>query len=144
MRPHRLDAVGAAEGASTRLAGEPRPYEPHRYECPTSSCQATNDDEWGKPCLAPGVLDNCYGTEACGPGPNAAPSEGGGGGGSKKKKKSSNDSLALGLGLGLGLGGLLLIGLIAALCLSKKKQKSTATREQDVENEMVKTGAAMS
>ena len=26
----------------------------------------------------------------------------------------------------------------------KKKQKSTATREQDVENEMVKTGAAMS
>ena len=64
--------------------------------------------------------------------------------GSKKKKKSSNDSLALGLGLGLGLGGLLLIGLIAALCLSKKKQKSAATRESDVENEMVKTGAAMS
>ena len=28
--------------------------------------------------------------------------------------------------------------------MSKKKQKSTATREQDVENEMVKTGAAMS
>ena len=115
------------------------------YECPTSTCTATNDDEWGKPCLAPGVLDNCYGKDtACGPGPNAAPAEGGGGGGSKKKKKSSNDSLALGLGLGLGLGGLLLIGLIAALCLSKKKQKSTATREQDVENEMVKTGAAMS
>ena len=115
------------------------------FECPTSTCTATNDDEWGKPCLAPGVLDNCYGTEACGPGPNAAPAEGGGGGGSKKKKKSSNDSLALGLGLGLGLGGLLLIGLIAALCLSKKKQKaSTSTREQDVENEMVKTGAAMS
>ena len=114
------------------------------YECPTSSCQATNDDEWGRQCLAPGVLSNCYGTDECGPGPNAAPSEGGGGGGSKKKKKSNNDSLALGLGLGLGLGGLLLIGLIAALCLSKKKQKSTATREQDVENEMVKTGAAMS
>ena len=113
------------------------------FECPTSSCQATNDDEWGKPCLAPGVLDNCYGTEACGPGPNAAPAEGGGSG-SKKKKKSSNDSLALGLGLGLGLGGLLLIGLIAALCLSKKKKSSTSTREQDVENEMVKTGAAMS
>ena len=89
-------------------------------------------------------MDNCYGTDACGPGPNAAPAEGGGGGGSKKKKKSNNDSLALGLGLGLGLGGLLLIGLIAALCLSKKKQKSAATRESDVENEMVKTGAAMS
>ena len=70
------------------------------------------------------------------------PTEGGGGGGSKKKKKSSNDSLALGLGLGLGLGGLLLIGL-AMLCLSKKKS-STATRGADVENEMVKTGAAMS
>ena len=39
---------------------------------------------------------------------------------------------------------MLLIGLIAALCLSKKKQKSAATRESDVENEMVKTGAAMS
>ena len=90
------------------------------------------------------MLDNCYGKDtACGPGPNAAPAEGGGGG-SKKKKKSNNDSLALGLGLGLGLGGLLLIGLIAALCLSKKKQKSAATRESDVENEMVKTGAAMS
>ena len=75
-------------------------------------------------------------------GPNAAPAEGGDGGGSKKKKKSSNDSLALGLGLGLGLGGLLLIGL-AMLCLSKKKS-STATRGADVENEMVKTGAAMS
>ena len=54
------------------------------------------------------------------------------------------DSLALGLGLGLGLGGLLLIGLVAYLCVSKKKQPSTSTREQDVENEMVKTGAAMS
>ena len=115
------------------------------YECPTSSCQATNDDEWGRTCMAPGVLDNCFGPDTeCGPGPNAAPAEGGGGGGSKKKKKSSNDSLALGLGLGLGLGGLLLIGLIAALCLSKKQKASTSTREQDVENEMVKTGAAMS
>jgi len=80
----------------------------------------------------------------CGPGPNAAPAEGGGGGGSKKKKKSSDDSLALGLGLGLGLGGLLLIGLVAYLCVSKKKQSSAATRDADVENEMVKTGAAMS
>ena len=52
--------------------------------------------------------------------------------------------VALGLGLGLGLGGLLLIGLVAYLCVSKKKQPSTSTREQDVENEMVKTGAAMS
>ena len=95
--------------------------------------------------MAPGVLDNCFGPDTtCGPGPNAAPAEGGGGGGSKKKKKSNNDSLALGLGPGLGLGGLLLIGLIAALCLSKKKQSSAATREADVENEMVKTGAAMS
>ena len=96
--------------------------------------------------MAPGVLDNCYGPDTeCGPGPNAAPSEGGGGGGSKKKKKSSNnDSLALGLGLGLGLGGLLLIGLVAYLCVSKKKQSSTSTRGADVENEMVKTGAAMS
>ena len=74
---------------------------------------------------------------------NAAPSEGGTGGGSKKKKKSSNDSLALGLGLGLGLGGLLLIGLVAMLCMSKKKSP-TSTRGADVENEMVKTGAAMS
>ena len=91
------------------------------------------------------MLDNCYGPDTeCGPGPKAEGSGGGGGGGSKKKKKSSNDSLALGLGLGLGLGGLLLIGLIAALCLSKKKQTSMSTREQDVENEMVKTGAAMS
>jgi len=64
--------------------------------------------------------------------------------GSKKKKKSSSDSLALGLGLGLGLGGLLLIGLVAMLCMSKKKQSSTSTRGADVENEMVKTGAAMS
>ena len=55
-----------------------------------------------------------------------------------------NDSLALGLGLGLGLGGLLLIGLVAYLCVSKKKQPSTSTRDSDVENEMVKTGAAMS
>ena len=39
---------------------------------------------------------------------------------------------------------MLLIGLVAMLCMSKKKQKSTSTREQDVENEMVKTGAAMS
>ena len=39
---------------------------------------------------------------------------------------------------------MLLIGLIAALCLSKKKQSSTSTRGADVENEMVKTGAAMS
>ena len=94
--------------------------------------------------MAPGVLDNCFGPDtACGPGPNAAPAEGGGGG-SKKKKKSSNDSLALGLGLGLGLGGLLLIGLVAMLCLSKKKQSSMSTRGADVENEMVKTGAAMS
>ena len=46
------------------------------------------------------------------------------------------------LGLGLGFGGLLLIGL-AMLCLSKKKS-STSTRGADVENEMVKTGAAMS
>ena len=94
--------------------------------------------------MAPGVLSNCYGPDTeCGPGPNAEPSEGGGGG-SKKKKKSSNDSLALGLGLGLGLGGLLLIGLVAYLCVSKKQKASTSTREQDVENEMVKTGAAMS
>ena len=95
--------------------------------------------------MAPGVLDNCFGPDTpCGPGPNAAPAEDGGGGGSKKKKKSSNDSLALGLGLGLGLGGLLLIGLVAYLCVSKKKQPSTSTRDSDVENEMVKTGAAMS
>ena len=39
---------------------------------------------------------------------------------------------------------MLLIGLVAYLCVSKKKQPSTSTREQDVENEMVKTGAAMS
>ena len=39
---------------------------------------------------------------------------------------------------------MLLIGLIAALCLSKKKPSSTSTRGADVENEMVKTGAAMS
>ena len=42
------------------------------------------------------------------------------------------------------LGGLLLIGLVAYLCVSKKKQPSTSTRDSDVENEMVKTGAAMS
>ena len=36
------------------------------------------------------------------------------------------------------------IGLVAYLCVSKKKQSSTSTRESDVENEMVKTGAAMS
>ena len=39
---------------------------------------------------------------------------------------------------------LLLIGLVAYLCVSKKKQPSTSTRDSDVENEMVKTGAAMS
>ena len=91
------------------------------------------------------VANSCYEDSASGRGQLSCFScEGGGGGGSKKKKKSSNDSLALGLGLGLGLGGLLLIGLIAALCLSKKQKASTSTREQDVENEMVKTGAAMS
>ena len=42
------------------------------------------------------------------------------------------------------MGGLLLIGLVAYLCISKKKQSSTSTRGADVENEMVKTGAAMS
>ena len=39
---------------------------------------------------------------------------------------------------------MLLIGLVAMLCMSKKKQSSTSTRDADVENEMVKTGAAMS
>ena len=39
---------------------------------------------------------------------------------------------------------MLLIGLVAYLCVSKKKQSSAATRDADVENEMVKTGAAMS
>ena len=75
----------SASTATTRSAGPGT-----RPECPRHDeygCQATNDDEWGRPCLAPGVLENCYGTEACGPGPNA-PAGGGGGGGSKKKKKS--------------------------------------------------------